>query len=66
MTQFIRFFVLGVLAIGVFSIIFSGVFNLIEGHVFKGLARVFFGVFIGFGGFKFDRDYLRPNGPSDK
>ncbi|OLT06213.1 hypothetical protein BJF77_15780 [Kocuria sp. CNJ-770] len=60
MDQFSRFVILGVLGVGVFSIIVSGFFDLVEGHPFKGISMIFIGVFIGAGGFKLKRDYLRP------
>ena len=60
MDQISRFLILGVLGVGVVSIIVSGFFDLFEGQPLKGLSMIFFGVFIGAGGIKLDRDHLGP------
>jgi hypothetical protein len=60
MERFSRCLFLGFLGVGVFSIIVSGFFDLIEGKLLEGVAMIFFGAFVGAGSLKFDRDHLRP------
>ncbi|MUN63804.1 hypothetical protein GMA12_11750 [Kocuria sediminis] len=60
MDQISRFLILGVLGVGVLSIIVTGFFDLFEGQLLKGLSMIFFGLLLGAGGIKLDRDHLRP------